>query len=82
MNEEKYPRLSERVRKDREDSEELLKQFIWVVCVDNGGDCRFLVFAQVGPFLQEWILERSLHSVTFDGCHGDFCLHPFDLSTT
>jgi long-subunit fatty acid transport protein len=40
LNQSKYPCLSARIQKEREDSEALLKQFIRVadVCFDNGGE--------------------------------------------
>lgn len=74
LNEKKHPRLLEKLRKEREDSEALLMQFIKVanICLDQGGDCSFewprFCSGWALPCLQEWILERDLSSVTFDGC--------------
>ena len=74
LNQRKYPRLSASIRHERERSEELLKQFIRVgnTCLDNGGDCSFewprYCSGWALPCLQEWILERNLHSAAFDGC--------------
>ena len=74
LNEHKYPRLSASIRKERKNSEDLLKQFIRVanVCLDNGGDCSFewprFCSGWALPCLQEWILDRQLHSAVFNGC--------------
>eukprot|EP00435_Cladocopium_sp_Y103_P034912 s909_g9.t1 len=74
LNEHKYPRLSASIRKERENSEKLLKQFIRVanMCLDNGGDCSFewprFCSGWALPCLQEWILDRQLHSAVFNGC--------------
>jgi len=62
------------IRQERERSEELLKQFIRVgnTCLDNGGDCSFewprYCSGWALPCLQEWILEKNLHSAASDGC--------------
>ena len=61
------------IKKEREESEALLKQFIRVgnVCIDNGGDCSFewprYCSGWALPCLQQWILERNLLSATFNG---------------
>ena len=74
LNQSKYPRLSARIQKEREDSEPVLKQFIRLanVCLDNGDGCSYewprFCSGWALPCLLEWFIERNLHSATFDGC--------------
>ena len=63
-----------RIRQERAASEALVAQFIRVaaVCLDNVGDCSFewprFCTGWALPLIQSWILERNLHSATFNGC--------------
>ena len=56
------------------ESETLVDQFIQAAnaCLDNGGDCSFewpgYCTGWALPSIQMWILERNLHSATFNGC--------------
>ena len=74
LNKVKYPRLAKAIEQDRAASEKLLQQFIRIanICLDNGGDCSFewprFCSGWALPSLQQWIVERELHSATFDGC--------------
>ena len=70
----KYPRLAARITKKQAESAALVEQFIRVanICLDNGGDCSFewprYCTGWALPSIQSWILERNLHSATFNGC--------------
>ena len=70
----KYPRLSKRMDQEQVESAALVEQFIRVanVCLDNGGDCSFewprYCTGWALPSIQSWILDRNLHSATFNGC--------------
>ena len=71
----KYPKLTARIPQERAESEALVAQFIRVadVCLDNGGDdCSFewprYCAGWALPSIQSRILERNLHSATFNGC--------------
>ena len=74
LNKFKYPKLASRIRREQLDSEALVQQFIRVanVVLDNGGDVsyewpRFCTGWSL-PVIQAWILQRNLHSATFNGC--------------
>ena len=74
LNQAKYPKLTARIRQERAESDALVAQFIRVadVCLDNGGDCSFewprFCTGWALPSIQSWILERNLHSATFNVC--------------
>ena len=74
LNRTKYPRLAARISKEQAESAALVEQFIRVanICLDNGGDCSFewprYCTGWALPSIQSWILERNLHSATFNGC--------------
>ena len=74
FNRAKYPRLSKRIDQEQAESAALVEQFIRVanVCLDNGGDCSFewprYCTGWALPSIQSWILDRNLHSATFNGC--------------
>ena len=74
LNRAKYPKLTARFRQERAESAALAAQFIRVadICLDNGGDCSFewprYCTGWALPSIQAWILERNLHSATFNGC--------------
>lgn len=74
LNKVKYPRLSEAIEREQAASEQLLEQFIHIanICLDNGGECCFagprFCSGWALPCLQYWIVERNLHSATFNGC--------------
>ena len=69
LNRAKYPKLTARIRQEQAESAALAAQFIRVadICLDNGGDCSFewprYCTGWDLPSIQEWILERNLHSV-------------------
>ena len=74
LNKSKHARLKARIREDQAASEALVKQFIRIanICLNNGGDCSFewprFCSGWSLPVLQSWILEKQLHSATFNGC--------------
>ena len=73
LNKSKHPQLKARICEDQAASEALVKQFIRIanICLDNGGDCSFewpRFCSGSLPVLQAWILEKHLHSATFNGC--------------
>ena len=74
LNKVKYPRLAKAIEQEQIASEKLLNQFIDIanICLDNGGECSFewprYCSGWALPSLQQWIVERNLHSATFDGC--------------
>ena len=74
LNQAKHPRLKARIREDQAASEALVRQFIRIanICLKNGGDCSFewprFCSGWALPVLQSWILEKQLHSATFNGC--------------
>ena len=74
LNKSKHPHLTARIRKEQEDSAALVEQFIRIanICLDNGGECSFewprFCTGWALPAIQAWILERNLHSATFNGC--------------
>ena len=78
FNRAKYLRLSKRIDQEQVESAALVEQFIRVanVCLDNGGDCSFewprYCTGWALPSIQSWILDRNLHSATFNGCTVGF----------
>ena len=70
----KYPKLTARIRQEQAESVALVEQFIRVadICLDNGGDCSFewprYCTGWALPSIHSWILDRNLHSATFNGC--------------
>ena len=74
LNRAKYPRLAAKMSQEQVESAALVEQFIRVanVCLDNRGDCSFewprYCTGWALPSIQSWILDRNLHSATFNGC--------------
>ena len=74
LNQAKHPRLKARILEDQAASEALVRQFIRIanICLRNGGDCSFewprYCSGWSLPVLQSWVLEKQLHSATFNGC--------------
>ena len=71
LNRTKYPKLAARINQEQAESAALVEQFIRVADI-YGGDCSFewrrYCTGWALPSIQSWILERNLHSATFNGC--------------
>ena len=71
LNRKKYPKLAARINQEQAESAALVEQFIRVADI-YGGDCSFewrrYCTGWALPSIQSWILERNLHSATFNGC--------------
>ena len=74
LNRAKYPKLTAGIHQEQAESAALVEQFIRVadICLGNGGDCSFewprYCTGWALPSIQSWILDRNLHSATFNGC--------------